>query len=175
MKSYLKHTALGFLLLLSFLIIGCTPFSSLLFGPPGSLNITTFPEGASVMINGKDTGYTTPCLMDNLTVGDHQVELILADRDIQKSEKVIIYSDQTTDLYVELVPHLNRIEADPPAMYLDAGMSQQINSVTAYYYNDNSKSINLSNCDYSSSSNYISINSSGLVTANKKGSAIVIV
>lgn len=175
MKFYKRTIVLGFLLLTSFLIMGCTPFSSLLFGPPGSLNITTFPKEASVMINGKDSGYNTPCLVENLTVGEHQIELILADRDIQKTEKVIIYSDKTTDLYVDMVPHLNKIQADPTSMSLDAGTSQQINSVTAYYINDNSKSVNLSNCVYSSSSSFISVNNNGLITANKKGSALVTV
>ncbi len=62
------------LLLLSFLpISGCSPISNLLFGPSGSIEVTTYPSGAKIFLNGKDTGNVTPYAITNLTKGTYEV------------------------------------------------------------------------------------------------------
>ena len=54
-KKYLLllTTIIAVLLLIS----GC---STLLFGPSGSIKVTTIPPGAKIFLNGEDTGKTTP-------------------------------------------------------------------------------------------------------------------
>lgn len=41
----------------------------------GSLNVRTHPSGAQVYIDGKKTEYVTPCMIDNVLIGTHKVEL----------------------------------------------------------------------------------------------------
>jgi len=43
----------------------------------GDLNITSSPPGAAIAIDGKQTKYTTPFIMTNLTEGKHQVAVAL--------------------------------------------------------------------------------------------------
>ena len=63
-------------MLLSFLVIsGCTPFSNLLFGPSGSIEVTTYPSGAKIFLNDKDTGYVTPYTITNLAKGTYEVNI----------------------------------------------------------------------------------------------------
>ena len=63
------------LLLLSFLIIsGCSPISTLLFGASGSIEVTTYPSGAKIFLNGNDTGYITPYTIPNLLKGTYEVD-----------------------------------------------------------------------------------------------------
>lgn len=55
------------LLILSFLLVsGCSPISNLLFGAPGSIEVTTYPSGAKIFLNGSDTGHITPYNISNL-------------------------------------------------------------------------------------------------------------
>lgn len=43
----------------------------------GSLNVRTHPSGAQVYIDGKKTEYVTPCMIDNVLIGTHKIELKL--------------------------------------------------------------------------------------------------
>jgi uncharacterized protein YjdB len=178
-KEYFSINKVLQLLLLSLLFIGflsisgCTPISNLLFGPSGSLEVTTYPSGAKIFLNDKDTGYVTPYTITNLFKSTYEVKVILGD--VSYTKTVIVYSDNTTSVYKDLLPRLNKIVVQPTSMNLEAGQSQKIDSITAYYIDSGSVTLALSSCSYSSSSNHATINSSGTVSAVSEGSAIITV
>ena len=162
------------LMLLSFLVIsGCTPFSNLLFGPSGSIEVTTYPSGAKIFLNDKDTGYVTPYIITNLAKGTYEVKVTLDD--ISYSETVMVYSNHTTSVHKDLFPRLNKIIVQPSSMNLEEGESQKIDSITAYYVDSGSADISLSDCTYSSSSNHATVSSSGTIAGVSKGSATITV
>ena len=160
------------LLLLNFLLIsGCSPISNLLFGPSGSIEVTTYPSSAKIFLNDKDTGYVTPYTITNLTKGTYEIKVTLGD--ISYTETVIVYSNYITSVYKDLLPRLNKIIVQPSSMNLEEGESQKIDSVTAYYVDSGSVDITLSDCSYSSSSNHATVNSLGTVIGVSEGSATI--
>jgi len=162
------------LLLISFLLIsGCTPISNLLFGAPGSIEVSTYPSGAKIFLNGNDTGYITPYTITNLPKQTYEVKVVLGE--ISYTKTVIVYAEYTTSVYKDLLPRLNKIVVEPTFMNLEAGESQKIDSVTAYYVDSGSADITLSDCSYSSSSSHATVNSSGTVTGVSEGSATITV
>lgn len=162
------------LLLLSFLLTsGCTPISNILFGPSGSIEVTTYPSGAKIFLNGTDTGYVTPHTIINLIKGTYEVKVTLGD--VSHTKTVIVYSDNTSSVYKDLLPRLNKIVVEPTSMNLEVGESQKIDSVTAYYVDSGSVNLALSSCSYSSSSSHATVNSSGTITGISEGSATITV
>lgn len=163
------------LLLLSFLpISGCSPISNLLFGPSfGSVEVTTYPSGAKIFLNDKDTGYVTPYTITNLVKGTYEVMVVLGDNSY--TETVIVYSSKTTNVYIELMPKLYKIYALPPYINLKEGESRTIDSITAIYLNSGSKEINPSACSFSSNSNHATVSSNGIVTGISDGPATITV
>jgi hypothetical protein len=162
------------LLLLSFLLTsGCTPISNLLFGASGSIEVTTYPSGAKIFLNDKDTGYVTPYTIINLIKGTYEVKVALGD--ISYSKTVIVYSDKTTSVYKDLLPRLNKIIVQPKSINLEEGESKKIDSIVAYYVDSDSVNLTLSECNYSSSSSHAKVNSSGTVTGVSEGQAIITV
>jgi hypothetical protein len=161
-------------LLLSFLLVsGCSPISNLLFGASGSIEVTTYPSGAKIFLNGNDTGYITPYTIPNLPKGTYEVKVVLGD--INYTETVIVYSDNTSSVYKDLLPRLNKIVVQPTSMNLEAGKSQKVDSIVAYYVDSGSVNLTLSNCSYSSSSSHATVNSSGTITGVSEGSATITV
>jgi len=161
-----------FLILGSLLISGCSP-SDLIFGPSGSIYVDTYPSGAKVFLNGNDTGKITPCTITNLMKGFYEITVTLGD--LSHTEKVIVYSDITTDVYKDLLARLSKIIVQPSSMNLEEGDSQTIDSITAYYFDSGSANIKLSACSYSSNSNHATVSSVGTITGVSKGSAIITV
>jgi hypothetical protein len=162
------------LLLLSFLLVsGCSPISNLLFGAPGSIEVSTYPSGAKIFLNGNDTGYITPYTIPNLPKGTYEVKIVLGD--ISYTETIIVYSDNTSNVYKDLLPRLNKIVVQPTSMNLEAGKSQKVDSIVAYYVDSGSVNLALSDCSYSSSSNRAIVNSSGTITGVSEGSATITV
>jgi len=162
------------LLLLSFLLTsGCSPISNLLFGAPGSIEVSTYPSGAKIFLNGNDTGYITPYTITNLSKQTYEVKVVLGD--ISYTKTVIVYADNTTSVYKDLLPRLNKIVVEPTSMNLEVGESQKIDSVTAYYVDSGSVNLALGNCSYSSSSSHATVNSSGTITGVSEGAAIITV
>jgi len=160
------------LLLLSFLIIsGCSPISTLLFGASGSIEVTTYPSGAKIFLNGNDTGYITPYTIPNLLKGTYEVKVVLGD--ISYTKIVIVYADNTSSVYKDLVPRLNKIVVQPSSMNLEIGESKSIDSITAYYIDSGSTVLNPSDCNYSSSSKHAIVDSVGTITGVSKGSATI--
>jgi len=162
------------LLLLSFLLTsGCSPISNLLFGAPGSIEVSTYPSGAKIFLNGNDTGYITPYTITNLPKQTYEVKVVLGD--ISYTKTVIVYADNTTSVYKDLLPRLNKIVVEPPFMNLEVGESQKIDSVTAYFFDSGSTDLTLSDCSYSSSSSHATVNSGGAITGVSEGSATITV
>lgn len=160
------------LLLLSFILIsGCTPISNLLFGASGSIEVSTYPSGAKIFLNDKDTGYVTPYTITNLPKGTYEVKVTLGD--VSYTKTVIVYADNTTSVYKDLLARLSKIVVEPTSMNLEVGESQKIDSVTAYYIDSGSVNLTLSDCSYSSSSSHATVNSSGTVTGVSEGSVTI--
>ena len=158
------------LLLLSFLLTsGCAPISNLLFGPSfGSIEVTTYPSGAKIFLNDKDTGYVTPYTITNLTKGTYEVKVTLGD--ISYTKTVIVYSDNTTSVYKDLLPRLKEIVIKPSIVYTNIGETRIFPSITAYYFDHWPIEIKLSDCNYTKDNDHAIINSKeGTFTGISKG------
>jgi len=162
-----------FLFLTLFLLTGCVPISDLLFGPSGSIEVSTYPSGAKIFLNGKETGHITPYTFINLPKRTYNVKVVLGDASFTK--KVIVYAERISSVYVELYPPLNKITVKPASMKLMEGESKKIESVTAFYADSGSASLALSDCSYSSNSNHATVNSDGIITAVSEGTAKITV
>jgi len=169
----LQFFLLALLLLIFLLTSGCSPISNLLFGAPGSIEVSTYPSGAKIFLNGTDTGHITPYTITNLPKQTYEVKVVLGE--ISYTKTVIVYADNTTSVYKDLLARLNKIVVEPTSMNLEAGESQKIDSVIAYYVDSGSVNLALSNCSYSSSSSHATVNSSGTFTGVSEGSATITV
>ena len=67
-----------------------TPFA-------GHLHVTSTPSSARVILDGKDMRVVTPCSLDNILVGSHNIELSL-DNYNTGTREVSIKRDETTNL-----------------------------------------------------------------------------
>ena len=162
------------LLLSSFLLIsGCTPISSLLFGPSGSIEVATYPSGAKIFLNDKDTGYVTPHTFTNLAKKAYEIKVVLDDLSCTKI--AIVYANKTTNVYMELIQQLYKIVAQPSYMNLKEEESRAIDSITAIYLNYGSKDIVPSACSFSSDSNHATVSSNGVVKGISEGPATITV
>ena len=129
LTSRILQLLLFSLLFLNFLIFsGCIPLSNLLFGPSGSIEVVTYPSGAKIFLNDKDTGYVTPYTFTNLPKCTYEVKVIL--NHVSYTKKVIVYAEHTTSVYVEFFPPLNKIIVKPSSMNLLEGEFKKIDSVT---------------------------------------------
>jgi len=63
---------------------------------PGSLNITSNPEGASIIIDGRESG-TTPLLISDVALGRRAIELRLAGYE-PYTERVLVSPEQTRNV-----------------------------------------------------------------------------
>ena len=167
----LQFFLLALLLLIFLLTSGCSPISNLLFGAPGSIEVSTYPSGAKIFLNGNDTGYITPYTITNLPKQTYEVKVVLGD--ISYTKTVIVYADNTTSVYKDLLARLSKIVVEPTSMNLEVGESQKIDSVTVYYVDSGSVNLALSNCSYSSSSSHAIVNISGTVTGVSEGSVTI--
>lgn len=166
----LSITIIAVLLLIS----GC---SSLLFGSTGSIKVITNPPGAKIFLNGNDTGKTTPCIIKNVSKGNHIIEVNLFDMKCSEIAKVELH--QTTDINIEFYPYsiLAEIKVLPSNLNIALGPENAVNisSVSAYYNDYSSVNIPLTDCTYSSNSASATVNSSGTISGILEGSAIITV
>jgi len=171
-KKYLLLFAI--ILIGSLLISGC---STILFGPSGSIEITTSPSGAKIFLDGKDTGKITPYTLKNVSAGNHIIEVTLSDMKGTKIAEVKAY--QTTNINIEFYSQitLSKINVLPSTtnITLSLGSTVTISSVTAYYSDYSSANILLANCTYSSNDACATVNSSGTITGISTGAAIITV
>ena len=175
MPRIIKYLVLLVIIILGILLnSGC---SAILFGPSGSIEITTNPSGVKIFLDGKDTGKITPYTLKNVSAGNHIIEVTLSDMKYTKIAKVKAY--QTTNIYIEFYPQITlaKINVLPwwTTITLSLGNTVTISSVTAYYSDYSSVSIPLSECSYSSNCTCATVNSSGTITGISEGAAIITV
>lgn len=118
-------------------------------------------------------GILLPIIYLTFLKGTYEIKVVLGN--ISYTEIVIVYSDNTSSVYKDLLPRLNKIVVQPISMNLEAGKSQKVDSIVAYYVDSGSVSLALSDCSYSSSSNHATVNSSGNITGVSEGSATITV
>lgn len=159
---------LALLILSSLLISGCSP-SDLIFGPLGSVHVTTYPSGAKVFLNSNDTGETAPCTITNLVKGSHEIKVTFEDKSY--TEEITVYSGGTTSIYKDLLPRLEEIIVKPDFLYTNIGETRDFSSITAYYFDIDHKpaEIKLSDCSYIKDNDHANINSEvGTFTESQK-------
>ena len=184
-----KKYLLLFILIIAVLLLtsGCLYYYPAVY-TFGSIEITTNPPGAKIFLDGVDTGYITPHILTNVSVGTHIITLALTGY-LNYSNVINVEANQTTELNVNLIPviippltppvFLIRISVIPSTVNLAVGESQNINSVTAYYSDSSTADISLANCTYEPyhtyDPSYTSVNSSGLITGISAGTALILV
>lgn len=67
----------------------------------GSISVNSTPVGASVYLNGKDTGKKTPCVLDEVSSGKYEVRLQLADY-APISNEVVVNDGERVNLNLSL-------------------------------------------------------------------------
>lgn len=67
----------------------------------GAIEIASDPPGASVFIDGKDTGLKTPCVANDVAVGEREITLKLLKR-VETVKKLIIKKGETAKLAIKL-------------------------------------------------------------------------
>jgi uncharacterized protein YjdB len=169
-----KYLLLFIIIVSTILISGC---SAILFGPSGSIEVTTNPSGAKIFLDGKDTGKISPDTLKNVSTGNHIIEVLLSDikyieiAEVEAYKKTIIniefYSQGTLDK-INVLPSTTNIT-------LSLGSTVTISSVTAYYSDYSSANISLTNCTYSSNDACATVSSSGTITGISAGAAIITV
>lgn len=168
-----RNINLLWIILFSLLLNSCTPLSNLLFGPSGSITLETYPSGASIWIDGKDTGLETPATIENLTKGEHKLKFVYGNEEYL--ETIFIYNKQNSYLYKELIPksELWKITVTPPVIYMKIGEKREIGTISAIYMNMDKKKIPLSGCNISSESSCVELSNSGKITGISTGTAII--
>lgn len=175
MKNQKKYFLIFSILLFSIFVSGC---GSVLFGKLGIIDVKTNPSGANIFIDGVDTCKTSPCVLGNVTVGRHVIEAIYSE--ITHRELLDVSACRKTEINIDFSykTELIKIKVLPPIIHitLSQGNTAGINSVTAYYRNGTSKSISISNCNFSSSNiAYVNVNKNGIITGNSTGAAVITV
>ena len=78
----------------------------------GALKVTSFPNGAEVLINNVSTGKVTPMSI-SLTVGDHQVTVRITGGGWREDTRTVSIIDGNNDLSVTLLPTLTQGPSGP--------------------------------------------------------------
>ena len=76
-----------------------------LFAQNGALKVTSFPSGAHVIVDGIDTGKTTPMSV-SLAVGDHTVVVSIPNSGWSPDSRIVTIASGNNDLSVTLLPAL---------------------------------------------------------------------
>ncbi len=170
-----KYLLLFVVILLSSLSIsGCSTF---LFGPSGSIEVTTNPSGAKIFLDGEDTGKVTPYTLKNISVGSHIIEVLLSDMKYTEIAEVKAYQTIIINIEFDSQITLDKINVLPyyTTITLSLGNTVTISLVTAYYSDYSSANIPLTNCIYSSNDACAIVNSNGTITGISAGAAIITV
>src|SRR4051794_3421260 len=86
----------------------------------GTLKITSFPSGASVKIDGVDTGKATP-MSTTLAVGDHAVVVSIPNSGWNADTRTVTIVSGNNDLSVTLLPILTVGPQGPQGLKGDKG------------------------------------------------------
>jgi hypothetical protein len=184
-KSTFNIFLLFFLLILTLIISACTLFPV----PPnnltdlGNIQIFSEPVGASIYLDGSDTSYTSPKLLNNLYPGSYLVTFKLEGY-LDSHNYVQIYPNQTTQLNVHLTPNPNlpspdtknllKIEVEPENLVLAKGEIGHIDLITAYYSDGTNEIISANQCYmYSTNLGVAIVTSEGIIAALSEGQTYI--
>ena len=170
-----------FFLILLLLLSACTmlpvpPYNSSGYG---SIQIYSEPVGAFIYLDGSDTGYTSPKLLNNIYPSSYLVTFKL-DGYLNSNNFVQVYPDQTTQLNVHLTPnpylpssntkHLLKVEVEPESLVLSTNEVGHIDSITAYYSDGTNETISANQCTvYSTKPSVAIVTPGGQITALSDG------
>jgi len=182
-KKYIKGnfiTILYLFILMLFLLNACTMLpSSNHSSLYGSIQTYSMPAGASIYLDGSDTGYTSPKILNNIYPGSYLVTFKLEGY-LNSNNFVQVYPDQTTQLNVYLTPnpylpspetkYLFKIEVEPESLVLSTDEVRHIDSITAYYSDGTNETISANQCTlYSTKPSVAIVTPSGQITALSEG------
>ena len=167
-----KYLLLFIIIVSTILISGC---STIIFGPSGSIEVTSNPSGARIFLDGKDSGKIAPYTLKNISAGNHVIEVTLSDMKYIKIVEVEAYKKTIINIEFYSQSTLDKINVLPSTtnITLSLGSTVTISSVTAYYSDYSSANIPLANCTYSSNDACATVNSSGTITGISAGAAII--
>ncbi len=171
-------------LIIIFILLGaCTyyPVTPPGYQTNGNIQIYSTPAGASIYLNGTQTGYTSPELIKNIPAEGYLVTLKLEGY-LNSNNFVQVYPNQTSELNVSLSPNpyivppdkreLTKIEVKPAYMDLSVMDTGYIESITAYYSDNTSKIISTNECYiYSSKPGIAFVAPGGEINALSDGQA----
>lgn len=172
----------AFFIFMFLLMNGCTVLPpvnhSLLYG---SIQTYSTPAGASIYLDGSDTGFTSPKTLNNMNPGSYLVTFKLEGY-LNSINFVQVYANQTSQLNVQMTPNpylpspdiniLTKIEVEPDSLALSNGEVGYIDSITAYYINETIKTISANQCSlYSTKSDIATVTPEGQIIALSEGQA----
>jgi len=145
----------------------------------GDILINSEPINASIYLDGVYTGFQTPKTLTNITSGSHLVTLKLTGY-LNSNNILQVSPDQTITLQITLTPiyyfpppsmgYLTFIDVKPDSLNITAGKTEQIDSVTAYYSDGDSKNIPFGECSiFSINKDVASVSSDGLIRGISEG------
>lgn len=117
---------------------------------------------ATVSSTGKITG---------IAEGETTVWTIYTENNITKSDSIFVNVSGSNDISA----NLTAISVSPSNMDLSPGESKSISSIIAYYENGVEKTINPEQCSISADNSVVSVNDTGIITANTIGNSVVTV
>lgn len=175
-----------FFLTLPLLFTSCVPYPA----PPntttakGNILISSEPSGASIYLEGINTGFTTPKLLNNLEPRSYLLSLKLEGY-LNSNDFVTVYPRQTTRLNAVLAPDpysnyheslLTMIEVKPTSLLLSTGDSAFIDTITAFYSNNTSIILSPNQCNiYSMKPDVASVKPNGEITAVSEGHTVIMI
>ncbi len=86
----------------------------------GTLQVTSFPSGASVTVDGKSTGKVTPMSV-SLASGNHVITVAIADSGWNPDTRTVTITEGKNDLSVTLLPTIQMGPQGPPGPQGPAG------------------------------------------------------
>ncbi len=147
------------------------------------MQVNSEPSGATIFLDGSDTGFTSPKLIKNIIPGSYLVTFKL-DGYLNSNNFVQVYPNQTTQINVALTlnPYFSfpgtksllSIEVKPDTLSLYNGETGNIDSITAYYSDDSHVNISANQCSiYSTNPFTATINQNGQIIALLEGRTTV--
>lgn len=76
--------------------------------PVGSISLFSDPPGAEILVDGKGTGLTTPCVVDSLFAGPHSVEAHLEDYRFGR-RTIVVHADSMVRGSFDLISDLDTV------------------------------------------------------------------
>jgi len=76
-----------------------------------TIKINSVPESADVFLDGQETGKTTPCVLNNITEGTHNIKIAKELYGVY-TKQVSVSAGQTLEINSEIPPNLYKAVVD---------------------------------------------------------------